>query len=181
MQVGTSYLFLALILEGTTNPSGSNSHPTNDIGSRGGTSGTASSADTSSTRSSSSGGSNGNNSGSGNTSSSSSSSTANIIFYNPSSTGATISSGSSSSGRSKVSNPPWSSSSLPGSWLGLTVTREGALAAQAWLCGRQRQSSRGRRSPQPLFSAAAKLAFEKALEVNSHFEAWSLGSCKAGV
>lgn len=83
--------------------------------------------------------------------------TANSTQSSSSSISSTTSSSSTSSSNS-------SSGSL-GSWLGLPVTREDALAAQAWLCGRQRRSSRGRRSPQPLFSAAAKLAFEKALEV----------------
>lgn len=51
------------------------------------------------------------------------------------------------------------------SFLGLPVPRGHALAAQAWLCGRQRRSSSGRRTPQLSLSASTKLAFERALEV----------------
>jgi hypothetical protein len=53
------------------------------------------------------------------------------------------------------------------SFLGLPVPRGHALAAQAWLCGRQRRSSSGRRTPQLSLSASTKLAFERALEVNT--------------
>ena len=63
------------------------------------------------------------------------------------------------------SQAAWGSGAQGGSFLGLPVTEGDAQAAQAWLCGRRRRSSRGRRSPQLLFSAAAKTAFEHALEV----------------
>ena len=57
------------------------------------------------------------------------------------------------------------SGGAPCGFLGLPVTEYDAQAAHAWLCGRRRRSSRGRRSPQLLFSSAAKVAFEQALEV----------------